>query len=127
MLAGRDYCELAAQWQVDEDTMRRVVLAADLFLQQTRSPVWVISGYRTRAEQRFLSRSGRPAAPDELSTHRSCPATGVDISLGTAPSTERKQLWGALAQINGLRWGGGSAVDESGVPGDWQHVDRGPR
>jgi len=126
-LAGRDPCELAAMWQVDERTMKRVVIAADLFLMQTRSPVWIISGYRTRQEQAFLQRGGRPAAPDGVSTHRSCPASGVDISLGTLPSLGHKLLWGTLIRIQGMRWGGGSKVDDEGVPLDWQHADLGPR
>lgn len=122
-----DPCSVAARWKVDPDTMRRVMVAADLFLLQTRAPVWIISGYRTALEQLSLGRSGRPTAPDSRSTHRSCPATGVDISLGPLPSKEKKQLWGALVQLNGLRWGGGSELDADGIPSDWQHVDRGPR
>ncbi len=124
---GEDFCTVAQRWEVSPDVMRRVMVAADLFLMQTRSPVWIISGGRTASQQRALGRLGRPTAPDELSTHRSCPATGVDISLGTLPSRGKKLLWGALVQLNGLRWGGGSDVDEHGIPGDWQHVDLGPR
>ena len=122
-----DPCVLSEIWGVDVDVMTRVFRAAELYTNFTRSPVWIISGARTRFEQRQLRRSGRPAAPDELSTHRSCPATGVDISLGALPSTEKKLFWGQMAQSNGLRWGGGSEVDSRGIPSDWRHVDRGPR
>jgi len=107
--------------------MISVFQAAELFEQHTRRPVWIISGYRTFLEQKRLGRSGRPAAPDELSTHRTCPATGVDISLGTLPRRDLKLFWGEMVQLQGLRWGGGSKLDENLIPSDWQHVDRGPR
>ena len=90
--------------------------------------VEIISGWRSELEQRRLGRQGRPTAPDALSTHRSCPATGVDISLGLLPTGFMKVTWGRLAGICGLRWGGGGATDpETLIPLDWQHVDRGPR
>jgi len=38
-----------------------------------------------------------------------------------------KAIWGRIATFNGLRWGGGGAVDDGGIPLDWGHVDRGPR
>lgn len=122
-----DPCVLSGIWGVDEATMSRVFQAAELFTLQTRRPVWIISGYRTRIEQLTLDRTGRPTAPDELSTHRTCPATGVDISLGPLPGTELKLFWGQMVQLQGLRWGGGSELDSSLIPLDWQHVDRGPR
>jgi len=122
-----DPCVLARTWGVDGDVMRRVFRAAELFENFTRSPVWIISGYRTRLEQLELGRVGRQTAPDNLSTHRSCPATGIDISLGSLPSNEKKLFWGQMVEVNGLRWGGGSERDERGLPSDWQHVDRGPR
>lgn len=122
-----DVCALAARWGVDIGTMERVATAAEQFFQETRTRVVIISGYRTEAEQNALRRSGRPAASDSLSTHRSCPATGVDVSLGFAPTRVQKAIWGRLAVMNGLRWGGGGAVDPGGVPVDWGHVDRGPR
>jgi len=122
-----DVCALSARWQVSPQTMERVALAAEDFFQETRQRPQIISGYRTRAEQASLSRAGRPAAPDALSTHRSCPATGVDVSLGFAPTRVQKAIWGRLVLMNGLRWGGGGAVDSGGIPVDWGHVDRGPR
>ena len=127
VLAGRDPCELATTWLIDERLAKRIVQAADLFLMLERSPVWVISGHRSALEQRALGRLGRPTAPVGLSTHTSCPATGADISLGTLPSMGRKKLWGTLVQVEGLRWGGGSDLDDHGIPSDWQHVDLGPR
>ncbi len=122
-----DWCEIAARWRVDPVTMERVALAAEDYFQETRSRPKIISGFRTRAEQRALGRRGRPTAADDRSTHRTCPATGVDISLGFAPTRVQKAIWGRLAVLNGLRWGGGGTVDEGGIPVDWGHVDRGPR
>jgi len=121
-----DPCVLASTWGVDAGVMSRVFLAAELYTNFTRSPVWIISGARTRLQQMRLGRTGRPAAPDELSTHRSCPATGVDISLGAIPSREKKLFWGQMVEANGLRWGGGSELTD-GIPSDWRHVDVGPR
>ncbi len=107
--------------------MFRVFKAAELFTNFTRSPVWIVSGWRSAGEQLALERAGRPTATEERSTHRSCPATGVDISLGAFPSLDQKRFWGQMVESNGLRWGGGSPVDSDGIPSDWQHVDRGPR
>jgi len=106
--------------------MIRVILSAEDFEAETGRPVQIISGARTRNEQRKLGRSGRPAARDDRSTHRSCPATGVDVSLGFGPTRVLKAIWGRIAVFNGLRWGGG-AIDDGGIPIDWGHVDRGPR
>jgi len=126
-LNGGDPCDLAQRWGVDLETMRLVVDSADEFWQETRQDVDIISGLRTRAEQAALKASGRPTARDDRSTHRSCPATGVDVSLGFAPVRIQKEIWGRIAFFHGLRWGGGGDVDEGGVPIDWGHVDRGPR
>ena len=124
-----DVCDLAERWAVDLDTMQRVWHSADDFERDTGGRrVSIISGWRSRAEQRRLGRQGRPTASDSRSTHRSCPATGVDISLGVLASNFMKVVWGNVALANGLRWGGGGPVDpDSLIPLDWRHVDRGPR
>jgi len=122
-----DHWCLAERWGVDLDAMRRVWLAARDFTEETQRRVWIISGWRSAAEQARLSRQGRPTAADNRSTHRSCPATGVDISLGLLPSNFMKATWGRFTLVHGLRWGGGGEVFESGIPKDWQHVDLGPR
>lgn len=120
--------DLACRWQVSPDTMERVWLSAQDFEAETGRRVSIISGWRSSQQQSQLSRQGRPTAPDDRSTHRSCPATGVDISLGAIPSGFLKATWGRITLINGLRWGGGGAVDpDSFIPIDWPHVDRGPR
>lgn len=127
VITASDPCVLSSTWGVEQEVMRRVFRAAQLYTNFTRSPVWIISGARTRMEQLQLGRSGRPTAPDSVSTHRTCPATGVDISLGVFPSRDKKLFWGQMVESNGLRWGGGSSLDPDGIPEDWQHVDRGPR
>ncbi len=122
-------CALAERWKVSLDTMERVWLSArDYEIESGGRQVWLISGWRSAAEQRRLSRKGRPTASDDRSTHRSCPATGVDISLGPFPTGFLKATWGNLALRHGLRWGGGGPTEpDSLIPLDWQHVDRGPR
>jgi len=112
---------------VSEDTMRRVVLSAQQYTAETALPVDIISGWRSPAEQVALGKEGRPTAPDNLSTHRSCPATGVDVSLGLFPVATQKWIWGRIVRLNGLRWGGGGPADDNAMPVDWQHVDVGPR
>jgi len=107
--------------------MRRVILAADQYHEETRGQVQIISGLRTRAEQDALRRSGRPAANNDLSTHLSCPATGVDVALGFLPVRLQKAAWGRIVTWHGLRWGGGGRLDAGGMPVDWGHVDMGPR
>lgn len=128
-ITDADPCDLADRWRVDLSVMRRVWESAADFERQTGGRrVYIISGFRTHEEQRRLRRQGRPTAPDRLSTHRSCPATGVDISLGLLPTEFMKVTWGNIVFRNGLRWGGGGAVDPDNlIPLDWQHVDRGPR
>lgn len=128
-LTDADICTLAERWRVNSDTMRRVWLSAqDFELQTGGRRVSIISGWRSKTQQQRLGRQGRPTADDDLSTHRSCPATGVDISLGLLPTEFMKATWGRITLVNGLRWGGGGPVDpDNFIPLDWQHVDRGPR
>lgn len=126
-LSEASVCDLAERWIVAVDTISRVKMAAADFTTETGRDVWIISGFRTRAEQQRLSRQGRPTAPDDRSTHRSCPATGVDVSLGARPSGFLKARWGHWTLVHGLRWGGGGKVDDGGIPLDWGHVDVGPR
>lgn len=128
-----NWCDLANRWVVSETTMRRVARAAAIYGQRTGRSVKIVSGFRTAVQQDALRRSGRPTADNDKSTHLSCPATGVDISLGFAPSRFEIVSWGEIAMTQGLRWGGGGAF-VTGPPGapvaipvDWQHVDRGPR
>lgn len=129
IITNSDACTLAERWTVEIETMERVWRAAQRYeMEMGGQRVSIISGWRSRAEQRRLGRLSRPTAPDDLSTHRSCPATGVDISLGLLASEFMKATWGRLTLIAGLRWGGGGPVDpDNGIPLDWRHVDMGPR
>lgn len=129
VIVDADPCDLAERWGVALDTMERVWATARAYEERTDGiRVRIISGWRSRSEQRALGRRGRPTAPDDVSTHRSCPATGVDISLGVLPTNFMKVTWGEFAFKNGLRWGGGGPVDpDSLIPLDWRHVDTGPR
>jgi hypothetical protein len=126
ILTRADYCDLAERWSVHPGLMFAVQRAAHNFLFETGREVWIISGYRTRAEQDALRRAGNPAASEETSTHRVCPATGVDVSLGFGPTKALKMTWGRLCIEEGLRWGGGSPLVDN-IPTDWNHVDLGPR
>ncbi len=112
---------------MDERTLSLATVAALRFSQETGRSVRIISGYRSAKEQEDLRRAGRPTALDQLSTHRSCPATGIDVTLGSLPTPVLKATWGRNVVEVGLRWGGGSPVNSTGIPSDWQHVDLGPR
>jgi len=113
-------------WGISWELAFRLMVMAD---QADPLPLMIISGFRSQDEQAGLAASGRPAAPDALSTHRTCPATGADLSL---PSLEpvndtTRAMFGRWATFSGLRWGGGSPVSDVGIPTDWTPVDLGPR
>ncbi len=127
LLGGTDICDQAERWGTDPNTLALTTLAAASFEKETGRSVRIISGFRSEKEQENLRRRGRPTAPDELSTHRSCPSTGIDVDIGAGPSSVLKATWGRNVVEVGLRWGGGSNVDPSGIPVDWNHVDMGPR
>ena len=92
--------------------------------------VLIISGRRTAEDQAELKRRGRPAADPHLSTHVPRPgevgSTGLDIDIW--PDHDSAWVWVSLAaEATGLRHGGGSAIDESGLPSDKNHLDLGPK
>ena len=123
-----DSFALACCWNLSGDMVGRLVQSADEFWEETRIDTYIISGYRTAQEQATLARRGRPAAADELSTHRSSPATGADVSWSRPLIRDQKYTWMRILGRNGLRGGGGSPLDESGsFPTDFNHVDLGPR
>lgn len=119
--------DLIRRWQIDPRLACVLVeKQADIEARVGRQ-LEIISGYRTCAQQEALERQGRPAAPCDVSTHVSCPATGVDIRLGFAPTQAQKLICGAILVYAGLRWGGGGPVDSDRIPVDWNHFDLGPR
>lgn len=118
-----DVCELAQRWGIAGTLARKIrVMSANADL-----GLLIISGYRTCEQQAGLARVGRPAVACDVSTHTTCPATGADLWTTPAPVTAVKARFGTSAVLAGLRWGGGSQVDGSGIPADWNHVDLGPR
>lgn len=120
-------CELVDQWRLEPNFAEKVAHVVNDLESELGRTVRIISGFRTNAEQDALRRSGRPAAPNNVSNHTICPARAVDISLGFGPTRVQKAILGRIAMMNGLRWGGGSSVDSGGIPSDWQHLDTGPR
>lgn len=86
----------------------------------------LISGFRSEQQQEQLRADGRPTAPPGCSTHTVCPARGADIRFDIEPVRAAKLRFGTEVRRAGLRWGGGSPVDENGIPQDWNHVDTGP-
>jgi len=126
-IADLGICDLANNWGLSLALATRLSNSARDFELETRGVVEITSGLRTPEEQNKLRRQGRPTAPNDVSTHLACPSTGADVTLGFAPTRVQKAIWGRIAVMNGLRWGGGGAVDPGGIPIDWQHVDLGPR
>jgi len=127
-------CELASRWMLSGELAERLVTMAN----HTPFPLEIISGYRTAERQKELEQEGRQTAPDALSTHRSCPATGADLNpVNVSGLTKPVQVYiGEAATRAGLRWGGGSptvpikfGTRDTGyvMPSDWQHVDLGRR
>jgi len=112
---------------IDPRLAQRIANVDEELHRSTGSGLEIISGFRTETEQDALRRAGRPTAPPGVSTHTLCPASGVDISLAGLVTDDRKATFGRIAQMNGLRWGGGSSLDQRGIPSDWNHVDLGPR
>lgn len=119
----RDRCRIQERWRISWDLCTRIHCMAE------RLPfgVSILSGFRTAEKQQQLYRDGK-GAPVHLSTHCSCPATGADLWPDIAVTKVVKATFGEAATACGLRWGGGSPVDEeTGIPSDWNHVDLGPR
>ena len=122
-------CELVLEFGVSQELAERVVMGLAFFRSTTGHDVEAISGFRTCRQQEALGRRGRPAAPCDISTHTSCPATGMDFRLPGLYETDLiKSLFGGAMIRAGLRWGGGSPEDpETNIPSDWPHVDLGRR
>ena len=122
-----DPADLIEKWGLECNFAYRVAKFIDEAEFALGRDVEIISGFRSRKEQEQLSKEGRPTAPFYLSNHTTCPATAIDISMGFARTREMKLILGHQAHLNGLRWGGGSPLDDDGLPSDWNHFDLGPR
>lgn len=118
---------LVCDWGLHLELAEKLCRALHQAEEETGLSWSIISGYRSPEEQEELIRQGRPAAPVELSTHTTWPATGADVSVSTPAISTLKATWGRIATMNGMRWGGGSPPDDAGIPSDWNHVDLGPR
>ena len=119
-----DPCGLSVRWGIWVGVARRVIEMSG----RLEFGISLISGLRTEAEQDGLRAEGRPTADNDVSTHLSCPATGVDLMPQVAVTDVVKARLGAEGVHAGLRWGGGSRVDpDTGIPSDWNHFDLGPR
>jgi len=124
--ADTDPCAISARWTIALELAKRLVLMA----RSIPGGLVIFSGFRTEAQQDHLRRDGRPAADNDKSTHLSCPATGADVKFavgGANAEVQSRVQFGLAANLAGLRWGGGSTVDDTGVPSDWNHLDLGPR
>lgn len=121
---GEQLCEFADRWKLDLELARALSQGAS-FLPY---PIQIISGYRTPAEQDALRQEGKPAAPNDVSTHLACPSQGADVWTPTVTPTDMVKAAVGEAMVRaGLRWGGGSTPDGAGIPSDWNHFDFGPR
>lgn len=122
--------EIVHEWMVTPEVALRFLLLRTLFQRKTGHDLTIISGARTCKEQKALERQGRPTAPCHLSNHvveENCLATAVDVRMNGFPSRAHKYELGRAGIEAGFRWGGGSSVDEGGIPSDWNHFDLGPK
>lgn len=117
-------CEFAFRWRISHELALKLLDFQAIF----PHPVQIVSGWRSAEEQANTAGGAR----DDLSTHRSCPATGADLQvigwMKTNAPRQIKALFKSAAETAGMRVGGGSSRDpETGLPSDWNHVDLGPR
>lgn len=122
-----DACTLRAEpWSLHPELAERLAGTLDQAETETGISWRIISGYRSEQKQEELRRQGKPTAPPGCSTHTRCPSEGADVWPATLPTRALKATFGRIAVEHGLRWGGGSPVDDAGIPSDWNHVDLGP-
>jgi hypothetical protein len=123
-----DPCVLVSSWGISYELAVKVAAVLEQAELELGRTARIISGFRTCEKQMELAAAGRPAVACGVSTHTSCPATGVDLSIGALPTNVMKATLGRIAVFHGLRWGGGSLIDpQTGIPSDWNHFDLGPR
>lgn len=116
------------RWGLSDQVANKALSIGQCFHELTGATLWIISGYRTEAEQAgLLAQPDSMAAPASRSTHTTYPATGFDVGFDFDPPKEHKQILAVCARCVQLRWGGGSPLDNDGFPVDWRHFDTGPR
>ena len=126
--ANQEFCNFVVRWGIDPDLLTKLIAAADMLPFGLK----IREGYRSRARADKLRAElpeGR-VAPDELSTHRTFPATGADVIPSITATTNVKALMGNAFHLAGLRWGGADVPtldDDTGLPVEWWHVDLGRR
>lgn len=123
-------CRIAERLQIQPILLFKLIRAQ----QEIPFDLHVFSGARSRRHQERIS-----ATPFDRSTHANetpdgCArlATGVDVqpvSPGIRSSAAAVAQMGAAFTRQGLRWGGGAPVDDTGIPvgNERWHVDLGPR
>lgn len=129
-LEGASCDELVERWQIAPELAVRLLELEVRWAERFPGlgSLRIISGHRTVDEQLgLLEDPSSRAAPVHLSTHTTCPATGADLTLPMTADDGLKIELGFLVMASGLRWGGGSPLDQRGIPADWNHVDLGPR
>lgn len=124
---GRVLSDFIARWGIREDIAHKALELGSCFRIATGRELYIISGYRSPEKQRELRAQGRPAADPALSNHTVYPALAFDVDAFPDPTKEQKLLLGQCGLCIGLRWGGGSRLDDNGIPTDWNHFDLGPR
>mgnify|MGYP000105578445 CR=1 FL=1 len=128
---GCDIALFSTGWSLRPELVCRLGALGGAWRDEMGSTLWLFSGGRTCMEQERLAAEGRPAASCEVSTHVIGPlrrfATGADVGFDRTLTTPELVRFGQMAECLGLRWGGGSDKDYSGIPFDFAHVDLGPR
>lgn len=124
---GNLFREFVNHWGLRGDVASDALELGECYQRSAGGKLWIISGFRTEEEQRRLIARGGPVAEVGLSTHTSVPATGFDIGTDFELGREGWRVVGYCAACLGLRWGGGSPMDQHGIPLDKNHFDRGPR
>lgn len=116
-------CPFASVWGIS------IELATKLACMQMSFPVGLVifSGARTEAEQDALRDAGNLTADNDRSTHLARPATGADVRPNIAMDDVVAHAFGLAAVNAGMRWGGGSPMNERGIPSDRFHLDLGRR
>lgn len=130
-----DVIDVVIRWKIHPTLAGKLIfIVFPLIIKYLKRNPKIISGQRSVERQKELAEAGYRTADPTLSTHVagiSTPlgllATGVDISLGFAPTTVQKLAVGAIVESAGLRWGGGAQRDSRGIPvgHEWAHIDLG--